>query len=173
MRSSSSRNSLTEPDSATFREVLGRFATGVVAVTGLVDGQPAGLAVNSFASVSLVPPLVSFCVARTSRTWPLLRLAPRLCVSILGEDQRAVAARLAVSGHDKFRDLSWSAAPSGPPVLDGAIAWLECSIAAEHPAGDHDIVVARVHLLEISSISGPLVFYNGRYGRFAAGTPDD
>lgn len=153
---------------STFREVLGHFATGVAAVTGIADGAPVGLVVNSFTSVSLVPPLVSFCIAHTSVTWPRLRDAGRLCVNILAEHQCDAARRLAVSGGDKFSGLAWKASPSGPPILSGAIAWLECEVDARHPAGDHEIIVARVHRLEALGAAGPLVFYRGGYGRFLA-----
>jgi len=155
-------------DGTRFRNVLGRFATGVVAITGIDPGTgtPTGLTANSFTSVSLDPPLVAFCVAHTSTTWPRLRPSPRLCVNILGEDQRDVCVQLATKGADKFRDLAWSASPNGTPVLDGALAWIECEIDAEHPAGDHVIVVARVHHLDKNHDGGPLVFFRGDYGRF-------
>ncbi|WP_151772625.1 flavin reductase family protein [Streptomyces abyssomicinicus] len=156
-------------DTAVLRDVLGRFATGVVAVTAYEpDGtRPTGLAANSFASVSLEPPLVSFCVARTSGSWPLLRASDRLCVAILGEDQRDVSGRLAARGGDKFRGLAWTpATPGGFPVPDGALGWLECSVEAEHPAGDHDIVVARVHHLAAAHDGPPLVFFRSQYGAF-------
>ncbi len=162
---------LADPrDPVEFRRVLGHFATGVAAVTGLDDGAPVGLLVNSFTSVSLDPPLVAFCVARTSGSWPLLRRAPRLCVSFLAADQREQARRLATPGAAKFRGVVWWPSPSGLPVLDGALAWLECAIEAEHPAGDHVIVVTRVcHLAWSEGAAGPLVFYRGAYGRFGPG----
>src|SRR2546423_167750 len=91
------------PGPEEFRAVLSRLASGVVAVTGLdSEGRPAGLTVSSFVSVSLDPPLVSFCVARTSRTWPLLRAGGRVCVNILSEGQAADAARFAVRDADRF-----------------------------------------------------------------------
>ncbi|WP_176955623.1 flavin reductase family protein [Sinosporangium album] len=179
MRPVSARDPLTRPAPLDFRKALGRYATGVVAVTGLVGGAPVALVVNSFTSVSLDPPLVSFCVAHTSRTWPRLREAARLGVNILGEHQRAVAVRLAATDGDRFHGVPWTAAPSGPselagpPVLDGVIGRLECSIAAEHPAGDHDIVVAHVHLVDACATGRPLVFYGGRYGGFAEFTGSD
>ncbi|MBQ0868629.1 flavin reductase family protein [Streptomyces smyrnaeus] len=155
------------PEQAAFREVMGRFATGVVAVTGLAEGSPAGLAVNSFTSVSLVPPLVSFCVARTSRTWPRIRGTGLVCINILREDQRDVSRRMAAAGSDKFRGLAWSASPSGLPLIDGAIGWLECALDDEHPAGDHAIVVTRVRHLGAREADRPLLFYRGGYGRLA------
>ncbi|WP_017592460.1 flavin reductase family protein [Nocardiopsis potens] len=155
-------------DGRRFRDALGRFPTGVVAITGRdpESGRPAGLAANSFTSVSLDPPLVGFCVAHTSTSWPALRRAGRLAVSILGADQEEACRRLASKGGDKFAGLGHFPSPSGAPVLDGAPAWLECSVEAEHPAGDHLIVVARVHHLDTDGAAGggPLVFYRGGYG---------
>jgi 3-hydroxy-9,10-secoandrosta-1,3,5(10)-triene-9,17-dione monooxygenase reductase component len=159
---------LTAENSRDFRYVLGHFATGVVAVTGLPDGVAAGLVVNSFTSVSLEPPLVSFCVARTSTSWPRLRSDGRICVCILAEDQLDACRRLATSGEDKFRGLSWTTSPAGLPLLGGSHAWLDCVLEAEHHAGDHDIVVARVCGLAASADTHPLVFHRGAYGRFTA-----
>lgn len=158
-------------DSARFRTVLGRFATGVVAITAVdEDGErPTGLAANSFTSVSLDPPLVAFCVAHTSTTWPRLRGAERLCVNILSEPQLDVCKQLARKGGDKFADLEWTESPGGGPVLKGALAWIECSVENEHVAGDHVIVVARVHHLDQHHDGEPLLFYQGGYGRFAGG----
>lgn len=155
-----------ELDAALLRETMSRFATGVVAVTAFEpDGAPIGLAVNSFTSVSLDPPLVAFCVAHTSSSWPRLRTAGRFCLNVLGDGQRHVAAQL--SGKpDKFRGLRWSPVPAGAPVLVGALAWLECSVDAEHPAGDHVIVVSRVHHAEPAGHRYPLVFFDGEYGTF-------
>ncbi|MCG5211727.1 flavin reductase family protein [Streptosporangium sp. KLBMP 9127] len=151
-----------------FRSVLGRFATGVVAITAIdpVSGEPCGLAANSFTSVSLDPPLVAFCVAHTSTSWPLVRAAETHCVNVLGEHQRELSGRLAARGGAKFAGLGWRDSPRGNPVLDGALAWIECTIEAEHQAGDHVIVVARVHELDAHAEGGPLVFFRGGYGRF-------
>ncbi|MEV5711829.1 flavin reductase family protein [Actinoallomurus sp. NPDC052274] len=151
-----------------FRNILGRFATGVVAITAIdpETGRPTGLAANSFTSVSLDPALVSFCVAHTSSTWPRLRGADRHCVNILSAPQREVCLQLATKGVDKFAGLDWTESPGGSPVIDGALAWLECSVEAEYVAGDHVIVVAQVHQLDKHHDGDPLVFYKGTYGRF-------
>ncbi|MEU6882668.1 flavin reductase family protein [Streptomyces sp. NPDC046712] len=151
------------------RSVLGRFATGVVAVAARDPrtGERAGLAANSFCSVSLDPPLVSFCVAHTSSSWPRIRAAGQFGISILGAGQREAATRLAVRGGDKFAGLPWSASPGGAPVLDGALAWLECAIEAEHRAGDHVIVVARVLRLDASQDGEPLLFFRGEFERIS------
>ena len=159
---------VTAIDSMRFRNILGRFATGVVAITAIdpETGRPTGLAANSFTSVSLDPALVAFCVAHTSSTWPKVRSAERHCVNILSEPQREVCLQLATKGADKFAGLEWTSSPGGGPVIDGALAWLECSVEAEYTAGDHVIVVSRVHHLDKHHDGEPLVFYRGSYGRF-------
>src|SRR2546423_3219842 len=154
------------PGPEEFRAVLSRLASGVVAVTGLdSEGRPAGLTVSSFVSVSLDPPLVSFCVARTSRTWPLLRAGGRVCVNILSEGQAADAARFAVRDADRFGGVRWRPSPAGLPVLDGGLAWLGCTVREEHGAGDHDIVICHVDRLRGTGEAGPLVRFRGGYGR--------
>ncbi|WP_141577444.1 flavin reductase family protein [Actinomadura sp. WMMA1423] len=170
----SSCPSATGPDPAAFRSVLGRFATGVVAVTALdpASGLPAGLAANSFTSVSLDPPLVAFCVAHTSTTWPIMHTADRFCVNILAAPQPDVSERLAFGrGPEKFSGVGWTRGPGGAPLIDGALAWIECSVEQEHVAGDHLIVVARVHDLAEHHDGEPLVFYRGGYGAFTRFTP--
>ncbi|WSG19506.1 flavin reductase family protein [Nonomuraea sp. NBC_01738] len=156
-------------DSRRFRSVLGRFATGVVAITAVDPdtGEPCGLAANSFTSVSLDPPLVAFCVAHTSTSWPRVRGAKVVTVNVLAEHQQPVCAQLAGRGGDKFAGLEWTGSPGGNPVIDGALAWIDCAVEAEHQAGDHMIVVARVLQLDIHADGGPLVFFRGGYGRFA------
>ncbi|WP_433477969.1 flavin reductase family protein [Spirillospora sp. CA-142024] len=161
-----SGTSVTGVDATRFRSVLGRFATGVVAVTAIdpASGGPTGLAANSFTSVSLDPPLVAFCVAHTSTTWPLLRSAGRLCVNILGEPQLEISERMARRGGDKFAGTRWTRTPGGAPLIDGALAWIELSVEHEHPAGDHVIVVGRVHDLAEHHDGTPLIFYRSAYG---------
>ncbi|HXV94300.1 MAG TPA: flavin reductase family protein [Pseudonocardia sp.] len=154
-----------------FRRVLGLLPTGVVVVTGIVDGAPCGMALNSFTSVSLDPPLVSFCVARTSGTWPRLRRAQRVAVSVLSAGHEEVCRRFATPGADRFAGLVTHPAPGGAPVLAGAVAWLDGRPSAVHPAGDHDLVLVEVLALgrgdrpgqEAADPPGPLVFHAGRY----------
>lgn len=153
-------------DAARYRQVLGHFATGVTVVTTASGGAPAGLAVNSFTSVSLAPPLIAFCVARTSSTWPRIEAAGAFCVNILAEDQEALCRVFATSGRDKFRGVGWRPAESGAPILAGALAWVDCFVEAEHPGGDHLIVVGRVREVGVGREGRPLVFYRGGYGRF-------
>jgi 3-hydroxy-9,10-secoandrosta-1,3,5(10)-triene-9,17-dione monooxygenase reductase component len=153
-------------DQAHYRAVLGRFATGVTVVAAMHDGKPAGLSVNSFTSVSLDPPLVAFCVAKQSSTWPHIRHAGGFTVSILAEDQEDLSRVFAAKSPDKFRHVAWWPGPSGGPVLAGAVAWIDCTVDAEHDAGDHVIVVGRVRELDVADDGKPLIFYRGGYGRF-------
>jgi flavin reductase (DIM6/NTAB) family NADH-FMN oxidoreductase RutF len=159
---------VTDIDGIRFRSVLGRFATGVVAITAIDSetGKPTGLAANSFTSVSLDPPLVAFCVAHTSSTWPRLKVAERLCINILSEPQQDVCRQLAIRGGDKFANIDWTTSPGGSPVIKEALAWIECTVENEYLAGDHMIVVARVHHLDQHHEGEPLLFYQGSYGRF-------
>ncbi|ASU80272.1 flavin reductase [Actinopolyspora erythraea] len=152
-----------------FRTVLSRFATGVVAIAALdTDDRPIGFTINSFTSVSLEPPLVAYCVTHTSRSWPSIRAARRHCLTILADTQRSVCTRLAGKELNKFEGLRWSSSPTGLPILANSLAWLECSVAAEYPAGDHVIVVARVHHAESGDAEEPLVFFESGYGTFDA-----
>jgi flavin reductase (DIM6/NTAB) family NADH-FMN oxidoreductase RutF len=153
-------------DAAAFRQVLGHFATGVAVVTTNDDGAPAGLAVSSFTSVSLDPPLVAFCAAHTSNTWSHIRASRTFCVNILGDDQEHLCRVFAAGGTEKFRGVGWRPAPSGAPIIADVLAWIDCTIDTVHPAGDHAIVVGRVRDLEVARGGRPLVFYRGGYGRF-------
>jgi flavin reductase (DIM6/NTAB) family NADH-FMN oxidoreductase RutF len=154
-------------DSARYRQVLGHFTTGVTVITGATDGEPVGMAVGSFSSVSLDPPLVGFFPDRSSTSWPKVEVTGSFCVNILGEEQEDVCRRFAMKGEDKFAGLGWSATPSGSPLLDGVIAWIDCDIESVTDAGDHVLVLGRVRDLGIEHDGPPLVFFRGGYGRFA------
>lgn len=161
-------------DPAAFRRVLGAFATGVTVVTAppaSPGAGPAGFACQSFASLSLDPPLVAFMVARTSATWPRIARAGVFCVNVLGADQGTLCRAFAVSGADKFAGVGHRPAPvSGAPLLDGAAAWVDCAIHAVHTGGDHLIVVGRVTALGADPAERPpLLFHRGRFARLADG----
>ena len=148
-----------------FRDVLGRFASGVTVVTGRDAGLPVGLTCQSFTSVSLDPPLVLFCVARTSRSWPLIWRSGSFCVNVLADDQAAVSDVMARPGADKFAGLSWSpGAATGSPRIAGATAYVECSVQTVHEAGDHYVVIGRVLDLVAGEAEHGLTFHRGRYG---------
>jgi 3-hydroxy-9,10-secoandrosta-1,3,5(10)-triene-9,17-dione monooxygenase reductase component len=158
---------LDAPDSVAMRSVLGHFCTGIAVITGHDGNRPVGFACQSVASVSLDPPLVSFCPARTSSSWPMIRSAGRLGINILADDQRDVCAQFAASGGDKFAGLAWEHGRTGAPLLHGVLASIEAEIAAEHDAGDHTIVIAHVTALRAHQERRPLLFYRGDYGGLA------
>lgn len=158
---------VTAIDSATFRRVLGHYPTGVCVVTALDEGAgPVAMVVGSFTSVSLDPPLVAFFPARTSTSWPQIERAGKFCVNVLGSDQQPLCKQLSAKGGDKFAGVVHRASANGSPILDGVVAWIDCSLEAVHEAGDHYIVVGRVMALEVDRPGKPLLFFQGGYGEF-------
>ncbi|WP_307802004.1 flavin reductase family protein [Actinomadura violacea] len=154
-------------DAALFRRTLGHYPTGVVVVAAMVDGRPEGLAVNSFTSVSLDPPLVAFCAAATSSTWPRLRRADGFAITMLGAAQQDACRTFAGKGADRFGTVPWSLSPGGHPVLDGALAWLDAVPHSMQEAGDHELVLARVTALGAEPDGHPLVFFRGAFSALA------
>ncbi len=157
-------------DGKHFRRVLGHFPTGVAVITGIdPDGQPAGMAIGSFTSVSLDPPLVAFLPDKTSSSWPKIQPSGKFCVNILASEQESVCRAFAVKGGDKFAQFSWApSTATGSPRLDDVVAWIDCDIEVVHEAGDHYIVIGRVRELDVTNPSLPLLFFQGGYGRFTA-----
>ncbi len=155
-------------DPARFRNTMGQFCSGVVVATGQDEDGPTGFAAQSFVSLSMEPPLVALCPARTSSTWPRLRSSGSFCINVLGADQQDVCARFAQSGGDKFGSLDWRAGQTGSPILEDVIAWIDCDLEQEFDAGDHTIAVGRVRdLAVVDPEAAPLLFFRGQYGRFA------
>jgi flavin reductase (DIM6/NTAB) family NADH-FMN oxidoreductase RutF len=155
---------LNGPDADSFRHVLGHYPTGVAVITATLPDGPIGMAMNSFTSLSLDPPLVLFCPAATSTTWPLLRAAGTIAINVLSAGQQAVSRAFASRGADRFADIGWSPGGNGAPLLDDALGWLECVVEAEYPAGDHIVVIARIELMGVhDAIADPLVFFRGNY----------
>jgi flavin reductase (DIM6/NTAB) family NADH-FMN oxidoreductase RutF len=154
-------------DAATFRRVLGHYPTGVCVVTATTpDGTPAGMVVGSFTSVSLDPPLVAFFPDKRSTSWPRIEQAGKFCVNVLARGQGDVCRRFSASGVDKFAGLSYQHSANGSPVLEGVVAWIDCTLEAIHEAGDHYIVLGRVVELDASHVDLPLLFFQGKYGEF-------
>ena len=149
-----------------FRQVLGHLATGVTVVTAYGPDGPVGMAANSVTSVSLDPPLVLVCPAKSSTTWPAIRAAGEFCVNVMAGHHEEICRRFALQGVDRFAGVAWSERAAGP-ALDDAVAWVECAIRDEHDAGDHTIVVASVLGLGAAEDAAPLVFFRGRYGTFS------
>lgn len=158
---------ISAPNPATMRAVLGHFCTGVAVITGHDGVRPLGFTCQSVTSVSLDPPYVSFCVARTSTSWPAIRAVGALCINILADDQLEVCRTFAASGGDKFTGVRWSRGANQAPTLDGVLATIDAESELEHAAGDHTIVVARVTGLHARKRCGPLLFYRGEFGGFA------
>jgi 3-hydroxy-9,10-secoandrosta-1,3,5(10)-triene-9,17-dione monooxygenase reductase component len=157
-------------DEAEFRTVLSHFATGVVVVTGSTPEGPAGLTCQSFSSLSLEPPLVLLSIARVSASWPRIRDTGRFAVNVLSSAQADLSTAFAVSGGDKFAGVGWREGLFGTPLIDGALAQLECELEAVHPGGDHEIVVGRVRgLAAVPQLEAPspLVFFRSAYRRLS------
>jgi flavin reductase (DIM6/NTAB) family NADH-FMN oxidoreductase RutF len=152
------------PDRADFRRVLGRLPTGVVVVTGGEDRAIAGLACGSFMSVSLAPPLVAVCPAKTSQSWPSIDACGAFCANVLTEQQEHLARRFATSGTDKFAGITWRPAPAtGSPLLADVAAWIDCRIERRIDAGDHWLILAEVLDLDVQHDADALVFCGGDY----------
>jgi 3-hydroxy-9,10-secoandrosta-1,3,5(10)-triene-9,17-dione monooxygenase reductase component len=152
------------PDATTMRAVLGHFASGVVVVTASGPAGPLGFTCQSFASLSLDPPLVTLSPARTSSTWPRIRDVAVFCVNVLADDHEWYSNGFARSDTNKFAGVAWRPSPSGAPVIDGVCAWVECRLWHEYDGGDHTIAVGHVQHLEADASRAPLLFHRGRYG---------
>jgi flavin reductase (DIM6/NTAB) family NADH-FMN oxidoreductase RutF len=154
--------SLIGPDD--LRRVFRRHAAAVAVITASHRGIPVGLLVTSLASVSASPPLISFNVARTSSSWPVLADAEHIGVHVLGVEQSGLADRFARKGADRFSPpTSWRPGPHGAPLIDGAAAWAEAVIEKRFEAGDHVIIVARLVHAATRDGADPLVHHNGEY----------
>jgi 3-hydroxy-9,10-secoandrosta-1,3,5(10)-triene-9,17-dione monooxygenase reductase component len=160
---------VTAIDPLEFRRVLGHLATGVTVLTAYGEDGPVGMAANSVVSVSLDPPLILFCPAKSSSTWPTLRESGKFCVNVMAHHHEDVTRRFALRDVDRFAGLEYLERPCGP-VLEDAVAWIECDLRDEHDAGDHTIVVAKVLELDAFEDRLPLVFFRGRYGAFVEPT---
>jgi flavin reductase (DIM6/NTAB) family NADH-FMN oxidoreductase RutF len=154
-------------DPAELRRGYGCFPTGVTAICAMDAGRPRGMAASSFTAVSLDPPLVSICIQNSSTTWPHLRRLPRLGITVLAEGQDGVCRSLAARGTDRFAGVDWDRTPEGAILLDSAAAWLDCSIHQQLPAGDHVIVLLRVHAMRGDPARSPLVFHGSAFHRLA------
>jgi flavin reductase (DIM6/NTAB) family NADH-FMN oxidoreductase RutF len=155
-------------DVTVLRAAYGTFPTGVTAICAVVDGVPDGFAASSFTAVSLDPPLVSVTVQGTARTWPRLVLRPRLGVTVLGDGHGAAARQLAGRAEDRFAGLRWVATASGAVLLHHGAAWMDCSVHASVPAGDHELIMLRVHGLRVHAGVTPLVFHASTFHRLTS-----
>ncbi|MBB2912471.1 flavin reductase (DIM6/NTAB) family NADH-FMN oxidoreductase RutF [Streptosporangium becharense] len=156
-------------DREAFRRALAVHAAGVVVITAQLEGVPVGLTATSFSSVSLDPPLVSFYVDRSSTTWPRLRSADHFAVNILASDQAELASRFARKDVDRFAEPTrWRPGPLGAPLLQDVSAHLICLPHQTVDVGDHILVVGLVAETDVHSAGRPLLYHQGRFGRFIA-----
>jgi 3-hydroxy-9,10-secoandrosta-1,3,5(10)-triene-9,17-dione monooxygenase reductase component len=162
-------------DPRTFRHVLGQFCTGITIITTVHDEVPVGFACQSFAALSLDPPLVLFCPTKVSRSWQAIEASGKFCVNVLHESQKEVSARFGSREPDKFGGIDWQASHLGSPVIGGTLAHIDCTVASVHDGGDHFVVFGAVHSLsEVPSDERsreeyrhrkprPLLCYRGEY----------
>jgi len=152
-----------------FRTVLGQYPTGVCAITAMdKDGKVSGMAVGSFTSVSLNPPLVAFLPDRSSTSWPKIESAGKFCVNVLSNQQLDVCKRFASKAEDKFAGLAYRLSGTGSPIIEDVVAWIDCDLHSVQDAGDHYIVIGAVRDLQMESEDSALLFYRGGYGGFAS-----
>jgi 3-hydroxy-9,10-secoandrosta-1,3,5(10)-triene-9,17-dione monooxygenase reductase component len=148
---------------ADYRAVLGHFASGVIVVTGQHNDRPAGLTCQSFFSLSLTPPLIAIAVSAASASWPTIERSGAFCANVLTADQADVCRSFAQSGSDKFKGIAWARGATGSPRLAMSHAWIDCSIQAVQPTGDHLLAIGVVRDIA-SGIGSPLLFYRGELG---------
>jgi len=150
------------------REAFGHFPSGVIAVAAEVDGLRIGIAASTFVPVSLDPPLVSFCIQNNSRTWLQLKDLPTLGISVLGESHDAVARALAAKTADRFAGLETASSSSGAVFVKGTSVWVESAVEQVVPAGDHAIVILRVHEITVHDDVPPIVFHRSTFRRLGS-----
>jgi 3-hydroxy-9,10-secoandrosta-1,3,5(10)-triene-9,17-dione monooxygenase reductase component len=162
-------------DAKQFRTVLGHFPTGVTIVSGMHDGEPVGFTIGSFTSVSLDPPLVGFLPMKDSVTWEAMSRSGAFCVNILSRNQADLCWKFAKSGNDddRFTGVTWHPGETGSPIIDRAVAWIDCTVEHVYEMGDHYFVLGRVGALDADADHDglppqPLVFYRGTLGGFAS-----
>lgn len=160
-------------DAKQFRNVLGHFPTGVTIVTGLSGDAPSGFTIGSFTSVSLEPPLVGFLPMTNSDTWKAIAPSERFCVNVLSKFQADLCWKFAKTGneHERFVDVDWRPGPTGSPIIERAVAWIDCEVEHVYEMGDHFFVLGRVVALEADADHDgqdphPLLFFKGRLGQF-------
>jgi 3-hydroxy-9,10-secoandrosta-1,3,5(10)-triene-9,17-dione monooxygenase reductase component len=159
-------------DPMKYRQVLGHFPTGVTVVSGMFEGEPVGFTIGSFCSVSLDPPLVGFLPMVTSDRWLKIRQTGAFCVSVLGHCDDALCWQFSKSSVEHpFDGVGWTHAPvTGSPIVQGAIAWLDCTIDQVVDAGDHHFVMGLIQDFDHApdeTDPQPLLFFRGKLGQFA------
>jgi flavin reductase (DIM6/NTAB) family NADH-FMN oxidoreductase RutF len=145
-----------------FRSALGRFATGVTVVTLSKSDQPVGMTVSAFSSLSLDPPLILICIDQRAALHPFLEKGSSFAVNILAEDQEHLSRRFASREIDRFEGVGYKMGVTGAPVLEGALAQIECRVVDSHAGGDHSIIIGEVIYAEVLD-GKPLAYFRGGY----------
>jgi 3-hydroxy-9,10-secoandrosta-1,3,5(10)-triene-9,17-dione monooxygenase reductase component len=160
-------------DPKQFRTVLGHFPTGVTIVTGMDDDRPAGFTIGSFTSVSLEPPMVGFLPMTNSITWDAIAPSGRFCVNVLSRAQKDLCWKFAKTGNEdeRFDDVAWFPGITGSPIIERAVAWIDCVVEQVYEMGDHYFVLGRVAALDADPDHDgdgphPLLFFKGTLGGF-------
>jgi len=154
-------------DKTELRRVMGHFPTGVTVITTFSKaGALHGLTANAFTSVSLVPPLVLVCVDKKAESYPCFEESKCFTVNFLADDQEDLSRRFATTGGDKFEGVGYRMGANQAPILNGALAYLECKVVAAHEGGDHTIYVGEIEQAETREAK-PLLFYRGGYRNLA------
>ena len=152
-------------DTRKFRDVMGTFTTGVTIITTMDNKTPHGITANSFTSVSLSPPMVMFCLGKSSANFEAFMASDSFAVNILSSQQDALSTRFATFEGDRFDGLNWSAWDTGAPILENVIAAIDCRLDATHDAGDHVIILGLVVRAEVQNNAPPLLYFKGGYER--------
>ena len=152
-------------DARKFRDIMGTFTTGVTIVTTMDNETPYGITANSFTSVSLSPPLVMFCLGKSSTNFEAFMASDCFAVNILSAQQDALSTRFATFDGDRFDGLNWTTLDTGAPILENVIAAIDCRLEAKHDAGDHVIMLGLVVRAEVKNNEPPLVYFKGGYER--------
>lgn len=151
-------------DSSLFRSVMGYVPTSVVVVTGFdAAGEPQGITIGSFVSVSLAPPLVGFLPTVDSSTWAAIEPSGNFCVNVLSVDQEELCWQFAKDVEHRFQGVHWSPSPSGAPIIENCVAWIDCSIHSVTEVGDHYFVVGKAeHMSHVDGNDESMVFFRGK-----------
>ncbi|TWB46967.1 flavin reductase family protein [Nitrospirillum viridazoti] len=151
-------------DPKRFRTILGHYPTGVCVITAITaEGEATGMTVGTFTSVSLDPPLIGFFPDKKSTSWPSMASTGRFCVNILADDQEWLCRKFAMREGDKFAEVIHRFSENGLPILDGALAWIDCTLHAVHETGDHFLVLGEVVAMAVEGTASPLIFHQGKF----------
>jgi flavin reductase (DIM6/NTAB) family NADH-FMN oxidoreductase RutF len=147
-----------------YRRVLGHLPTGVVLISALdAQGEPEGMLVNSFVSVSLEPPLVAYLPSIGSKTYARISASDLFCVNVLSSQHEPLCRKIAARDANRWEGVGWRRTPLGAPALESAVAWIEARVESVSTTGDHNLVIGRVESLDVGTGADPLVFHRGSY----------